>query len=222
MLDQDEREVARQAADDLGHGHAVGRRESRGGLVEQQQARLRREREREFELALLAVRQRAQRYRAAILHAGAFERLFHFVALLAARRAVAEERVFPARESAHRKADVVLDGEPGKEVGDLEGAAHAPGGALMRAAPRDVAAAERHAPGRDRHFAGDGVEERRLARAVRADDGAALTGRHGQRDVVHGAQRAEGDSHAVELQKRRRVHAARFPPVRLRPSHVRS
>src|SRR5262249_9081872 len=44
------------------------------------------------------------------------------------------------------------------------------------------------------------VEERRLARAVRADDGVALALAHRQRDVLDDARRAEALVHAAQLE----------------------
>src|SRR5690349_25071218 len=74
VLDQDERQLARQRADQLGHGRALGGREAGGGLVEEQQARAPGERERELELALLAVGERAREPRARPREAAALER----------------------------------------------------------------------------------------------------------------------------------------------------
>ena len=71
----------------------------------------------------------------------------------------------------------------------------------MRAQMRDIAPGEAHAAAGNRHFAGDGIEQRCLARAVRADDRPALAFAHAERNAVHGAQRAEADGQSVELQQ---------------------
>jgi hypothetical protein len=69
----------------------------------------------------------------------------------------------------------------------------------VRTQARDVATAEAHRASRDGHFTRDRVEERRLARAVGADDRPALAFANAERDAVDGAQRAEADREAVEF-----------------------
>src|ERR1700752_3263559 len=63
---------------------------------------------------------------------------------------------------------------------------------------------------------GDGFEQRRLARAVRPDDQAALSRRHFERNVVRGRQPAEGLAQTAQLERgahfaTQRVHNRRTP-----------
>src|SRR6185437_3413077 len=61
VLDEDQRQRARQLADDARHADALGGREPRGGLVEEKKLGPRGERELQLELALLAVGELARR-----------------------------------------------------------------------------------------------------------------------------------------------------------------
>src|SRR5581483_8442158 len=69
--------------------------------------------------------------------------------------------------------------------------------------------------------AGDEVEERRLARAVRADDADRLPGPHLEGDAVDGADAAERPRQVLDLEKRargrRRRSGGQFLPVHLLP-----
>ena len=55
VLDDDDREVLRQRADELGEAVALRRGHARGGLVEEEEPRLRRERDGDLELTSLTV-----------------------------------------------------------------------------------------------------------------------------------------------------------------------
>jgi hypothetical protein len=74
-------------------------------------------------------------------------------------------------------------------------------GDLERPEPADALAAEDDASGVLPVHAVDRVEERRLARAVGADDRPALAFANAERDAVDGAQRAEADREAVEFEQ---------------------
>ena len=63
-----------------------------------------------------------------------------------------------------------------KDVGALERASHAHRAQAMRRQPGDVAPVQTHPSGVGPQMPGDQVEEGRLARAVRADDGDDLAG----------------------------------------------
>ena len=77
------------------------------------------------------------------------------------------------------------------DVGDLKRAAHAEHGAAVLGQACDVLTEEGDAACGRRQRSGDAVEQRRLARAVRADEHAALAGGHAQRHPVDGAQAAK-------------------------------
>ena len=114
----------------------------------------------------------------------------------------AEEREAPARDAAAGEVDVVVDGEAGKQRGDLVGPAQAAADALVGREVRDVLAEEADGAGGRREIAGDAVEQRGLAGAVRAEHGAPLAGAHGNGDVGERRERAEQTGHAAQLQRR--------------------
>ena len=64
-----------------------------------------------------------------------------------------------------------------------------------------VLAEEADGAGGRQEVAGDAVEERRLAGAVRAEHGAPLAGTHGERDVDERRERAEEARHAAQLER---------------------
>ena len=66
--------------------------------------------------------------------------------------------------------------------------------------PRDVAPSSRMAPRIGPERAGDQVEQRRLAGAVRADDAERVALGDGEIDAVRDLDRAEGSAEALELE----------------------
>src|SRR3954468_13634888 len=78
------------------------------------------------------------------------------------------------------------------ELRDLEGACDAARGHLAGREARDVLAAKEDPAVRGLHVAGDDVDERRLAGAVRADDPDDLALLEPQAQVVGGLHRPEG------------------------------
>ena len=72
----------------------------------------------------------------------------------------------------------------------------------MRRQTGDVMAIERDATAGRRQRPGNGVEQRGLAGAVGADDGAALAARHGQADAIDRAQGVERNDHVRKRQDR--------------------
>ena len=111
--------------------------------------------------------------------------------------------------------DVVEHGEIPEERGDLEGAGEAQSGAGVRRQPGDILAEEKNAPRRRRQCPADQVEERGLARGVRADQGTPLARIDGQIYRIDGGEAPEAlgeplDSESVShLERGRR---ARFGP----------
>src|SRR6185312_8043862 len=79
----------------------------------------------------------------------------------------------------------------GKHLGDLERAHDALAHAMHDGAVANVLVLEPDVARRRRHEAGDQVEERRLARAIRTDHRAKLAFVHRERDVLHRLQLAE-------------------------------
>ena len=121
----------------------------------------------------------------------------------------AEQREFARRQPAQGQHHVVLHAQRRKQIGDLEGAGDAELRAAVRRQLRDVVTVEHDPAAGRRHHPRDSVEQRSLAGAVRADDGAALAARHGQADIVDRAQRVEGN-HSI-CQRAGSVRTRIFP-----------
>jgi hypothetical protein len=80
--------------------------------------------------------------------------------------------------------------------------------ALIRAKAGDIFRAERNRPACRLFFAGDDVEQRGLAGAVRSDQPQNLAFRHAERHVLEGDDAAEDLSDALSLEKRNIRHTA--------------
>src|SRR3546814_15438924 len=72
---------------------------------------------------------------------------------------------------------------------------------LVGLQPGDVLAVQRDAAGRDREAAGDEVEQRRLAGAIRADDSVAFVAAHDEGDAADDRRVAEVLAHVIERQR---------------------
>src|SRR6266545_1967415 len=92
------------------------------------------------------------------------------------------------RQGLDREEAVLEGGETGEEIGDLVRAGQAERGAPMRREAGDIPAEQDDPSVARPGLTADQAEQGRLARAVRADDGAALAGPHGE---THAVQRAE-------------------------------
>src|SRR5262249_4498988 len=88
--------------------------------------------------------------------------------------------------------------EPGKRLDDLEGAADARGADLVGAQPVDRLSGEEDSSGVWREHAGDHVEDRRLSRAVRADQRVDSSLGEGERGVRDRSQSPEGLADALD------------------------
>ena len=115
---------------------------------------------------------------------------------------LAEQRKFARRQPAQGQHHVVLHAQRRKQIGDLEGAGDAELRAAVRRQLRDVMTIEHDPAAGRRHDSRDSVEQRGLAGAVGADDGAALAARHGQADAVDCSQRVEGNHSICQRQDR--------------------
>ena len=98
----------------------------------------------------------------------------------------------PGRAGRRGQPQVLPHRELREQVVALERAGDAAPGHRVRAQALDRRALEPDAAAGRRELSGDDVEERGLARAVGADDGAALARRHLERHVIERAQRSEG------------------------------
>ena len=181
----------------------LGRRQAGGRLVEQDQARRAGQRHADLELALLAVRQVGDALVGDVAEAGALEQVVRWPRCDAWRARGRPQAEAAAGDAAHREEEVVAHRQVAKQQRGLVGAAQALADALVRRQLGDVLAEEMDPPGGGREVAGDGVEQRRLAGAVGAEDGVLLAGGDRQRDVVDRAQRAERARHAASAPARR-------------------
>src|SRR5262249_52950225 len=89
-----------------------------------------------------------------------------------------------------------------KQAGDLEGSRHAKGGAAVAWPCGDILAEQQDLSRGGGENAGDDVEQRRLAGAVRADDGLAVAGEDLQVDPAHRLQPAAALRQMPELEDR--------------------
>jgi hypothetical protein len=195
-------------------------------LVQEQHLRARVERERELQLPPLAVGHELHRPVGALGEPHGGEPLERLAAHLAERldRAVHHPLAPVGADDGER--EVLRERQLGEHVGDLEGAPHAERGAPVLGIVRDVAAEEPHAAARGLERARDAVEQRRLARAVGADEHAPLARGDRERHAVHGRQAAEDLGELADLDRRlshrtspsgARALARRAPPVPAAP-----
>ena len=191
MLDEQDGEIPRQAIDGREEIAALILRHARRRLVEQQHLGLGGERQRDLQQALLPIGQ--------LLGDGALhmveaqrgeDRMGLLDGLPIAGQSSPPDPRLPA-PFADREGHCVQRGDLGKERVDLEGAhqpaPHAGGGRLCG----DVVAIEQDLPGVGLQHARQEVDQRRLARAIGADEGVALALGQGKGDVAGDHQRAE-------------------------------
>src|SRR5690606_9700406 len=86
----------------------------------------------------------------------------------------------------------------------LEGAGDAEPGNLVRVAVNEVLPQKTHGSSVGRVQAADEVEQRRLASAVRSNQGKNFTRVDGKRDVVDGDDTAEGEPDLADLEQTHR------------------
>src|SRR5438128_1237014 len=98
--------------------------------------------------------------------------------------------------------EVLHDRELGEELRVLEGLDEAGGGDVVRLAAGDVLALPHDAAARRADETGDEVEQRRLSRAVGAEDADDLAARDRERDVVDGGEAAETLGEPADLKQR--------------------
>src|SRR6266478_3560976 len=105
---------------------------------------------------------------------------------------------------------------------DLEAARNTTARAHMRLQARDVLVAEHHGAGLGTERAGNTVDQRRLSRAVRADEAEALSRTNVDADIVERGEAAKTLCERCDPQQRRRLRSAggyhHLPSLRLRPT----
>ena len=213
MLDEQDRDLGRQGVDGLEDLLALAFGNAGDRLVEQQHARPAGERQRDLEQAALAVGERMDRLVHDLGEAKARQQRLAF----GGDRGVVAERSPPARA----RAAVHGDGERQRrqrrqrveQLVDLEGADDAAANPLVRGERGDVVAVEEDGPGGRLENAGEQVDQRRLAGAVRPDQGVAGAALELERDVVGRRQAAE----ALDERARGEDRRHRFVPA---PNHV--
>ena len=156
----------------------------------------------DLELALLPVRERADERVQRVAEPDALGRGAGALALLALARGECTTPQPPAVAADDREVEVVLDRQPGEEPGLLVRARDAQPRAHARGQVRDVGAHQVDRAARGLEVPGDQVEQRRLARAVRAQDGAALAVRDVEIDVAHGLHPAEAPADPPQAEDR--------------------
>ena len=130
------------------------------------------------------------------------QRLVHPLVIVGRQLVASEQRKLARRKPTDGEAHVLADREIGEEVGDLEGPADAAARPQVRGRLCEVLSLDDDAPlGRDGH-ARNGVEQRRLAGPVRADDGAPFAVLERKADAIDGAQGAELHNHVLKPQHR--------------------
>jgi hypothetical protein len=109
---------------------------------------------------------------------------------------------------------VLEHGEILERLRNLVGAADAGPAAPLRRLLQEVSAVETNAAGRRRQAAGDQVEQRGLARAVRPDDADRLARRDYEIEIVGDDDRAEAFLQACDFQHEMSTRRAirRWPP----------
>ena len=214
----------RQHAEELG---TLAGRNTGCGLVEQQQRGLRRQRERDLQQPLLAVREIACELVTLARQMQRLQQRVGFVGSLALLHDGPMPHAGVPLALAHGEHDRLQHGQPGKQRVDLERPRHPALDALVLRQRRDVVVAEKDFARRGRKHARQQVDERRLARAVRADQRVSRTGRKRKRYLAVRVECApalgeppraqcgllrRGGRIAQGLRPRRRARSASSPP----------
>ena len=219
MLDQKDRQVGIERAEEFRHLGGFARRKAGGRLVQQQDLGVAGETEHDLELPLLAVREVADLGVLAVQERRLFQQVMRLVVDVAIRGEESPHHELRRAHALDRQQHVVEDRQPREQAGDLEGACHPERGAPVARPAGDVLAEQEHLSGRGGKDSGDQIEQRGLAGAVRSDDGLAVARHDLERDVAHGVQAAEALRQTLELQNgvtvraRVPVHAC-FPSSR--------
>ncbi len=190
---------------ELGQELTLAAGEAGSRLVEHEDARLGGQRHRERHLPVLAVREVADELGKLVVD----RRPPRGSAGLLAERAVLPRQADRAKvavaDAEDGEVDAVLDAQAEEHPRLLVRAGEPEPRALAGRRRRDVAAEELDRPGRRGQVAGDDVEERRLARAVRPEDRPPLAVCDVEVDVVHGEEAAEAPADPPQAEGRHGV-----------------
>ncbi len=217
MLHQQHGVLALQRGQAFGHGGGLGGGKPGQRLVQQQQCRLTGQCHGQLQLAALAVREIGGFLACPRRQPGLLKRCVGARGKRLLLAHAAEEAPRRGRAPQQRQQHVVEDAQVLQQGGDLERARQPPPGAPMHRQMGDVLSVEQDAAGIGRQFAGDLRQQRRLARAVGADEGMQLASVHRQLDVLRHLQAAEGLAQAAHCK-----HRIGLAPVALMRAHARS
>ena len=186
----------------FGHLDRLARRQAGRRLVQQQDLRIARQPEHDLELALFAVRKIANFGVRAIHEAGLLEQPMRLVVDVAVRRQEPPHHELRRPQPLDREQNIVEHRQAREQAGDLERPRHAERGAAVALPGGDVAAEQQHLARARRKYAGDQVEQRGLAGAVRADDGLAVARHDLERHVTHRMKPAEAFRQSLAVRAR--------------------
>ena len=190
------------------------------GLVEDEQPRLQSEAHRHLEQALVPVRELTGAAPGALVQPEGTQRVLH------PRRQLPLVETQPGAGGIHqpalgRERDVLAHRERPVDARHLKRVDDARGDAVPGRHRGDVAPLEAHGPGARPQPAADHADQRRLARPVRADDGADLARLDPDGDVLDRAQAAEAAPEPLGLEQSRGHGRLRRPRGGSLPENVR-
>jgi hypothetical protein len=199
VFDQHKTHVRRQAAQQRDQFAPFCGRQAGSGLIKQDEAWRTGQRHADLQLALLAVRKVAHQFVFQVVQPHTVQDVVggQLGRMPGARTPEAEAVVAHA---AHGQEQVVAHAQFLEQQRRLVGAPQPLADAFIRLQRGDVFAEEQDPSRRGREVPGDGVEQRGFAGAVAAQHGVLLARGHAQRNLVHGAQGAEGACHAFQHQ----------------------
>ena len=203
--------IARKFAQQSGEARAFLRSHAGKRFIEQQHLRLHRKCDTELKLPQLSVAQRSHDAVDNVRQADTCQRGMRHCD----GRIIVSQRA-PQSSRRHRKPRIFQHRQLRHQIAALERAPDTTASDAPVAPSGDVVSADNDAAGRRREFAGKQVDQRALARAVRADHRMKLTDRKLQRHVRHSEQSAEPARYADRTQQR--GHGRKRNPARPRRS----
>ena len=192
VLDHHGRDLPRDLRQQATDVEALLRRQAGEGLVEEQHLRVLRQRHGDLDPAPLAVGRLGQRPVLGVVEADPGERRLGPLDEIGAARERRERVPARRRQSEQRQRHVAQDRVHREQGDDLVGPRQPEMGPQPARSPRDVSAEQVDAAARGSELAGDEVEQRRLAGAVRADDQAPLSRLDVEVDVAGDLETSEG------------------------------
>src|SRR5688572_16508134 len=219
VLDQQNRDAALgDAADHCSDALGLGARQARRGLVEKNQLRRSGERASDLEQSPLPKREPVHVRGAELAEADEFHQAFGLRALFALLGGSRARQRFPAKACMRADENVLEHAHALERTVVLEGAHHAAPRDLMRRHSGDALAVETNLAFVSGIRAGDDVEGRTLARAVRPDHAEDFASPQLECELRHGRQAAEALCHAAYLEKRSHIPTSPLGQSRMAPT----